>query len=41
MPVTHGHQPQESMAGISAGQRSENVVVVRGGVEPPIFRFSG
>jgi hypothetical protein len=37
---THGRQPQESMAGISAGQRSENVVV-RGRIELPTFRFSG
>jgi hypothetical protein len=28
------------MAGISAGQRLKKVVV-RGGVEPPTFRFSG
>ena len=37
LPVTNGHRPTP---GISAGQQPENVVV-RGGVEPPTFRFSG
>jgi hypothetical protein len=38
MPVMHGHRLRVSLTRVSAGQRDRNVVV-RGGVEPPTFRF--
>jgi hypothetical protein len=38
--VTHAQYPPLEEAGNRAGQRAE-IVVVRGGVEPPTFRFSG
>jgi hypothetical protein len=40
MPVTHGYRLRVSLTRVSAGQDNRNVVV-RGGVEPPTFRFSG
>lgn len=40
MPVTHGYRLRVSLTRVSAGQGNRNVVV-RGGVEPPTFRFSG